>query len=59
MRELTNDELNEVSGGNIPAYLAGASFAWEIGTATGRSINRFNQRFSGVSLGAAIFYLSR
>ena len=55
MRELTENETREVSGGN-PFFggvqIAGAYYA---GFEFGRSINAFNIKHSGMSLGQAFY----
>jgi len=61
MRQLTNQEVIEVSGGfvNIPGGVPGALGAvylgWQIGTRIGSDINTFNESVSGMSLGEAIY----
>ncbi|XOV89780.1 MAG: hypothetical protein ACFHX7_07810 [Pseudomonadota bacterium] len=56
MRDLTEEEIEEVSGGNPVAgaalSIAGAYYA---GEAIGDSINDFNLQVSGMSLGEAIY----
>ena len=54
MRELTKKEIQQVSGGNLPATIGGIALAWDIGTSIGRTINRYNAS-QGRSFGKALF----
>ncbi len=40
--------------GGAPGVISGITAAWAIGSYIGGSINRFNQSFSGMSLGVAL-----
>lgn len=53
MRELSRDELNNVSGGN-GGFLSVVG-AYYTGKAIGQSVNDFNARFS-MPLGRAIYF---
>ena len=54
-RELSQEEVECVSGGGIPGVLGAVYFAFQIGFRTGMSINSFNQSFSGMSFGEALY----
>jgi hypothetical protein len=61
MRQLTNQEVTEVSGGffnipgGVPGVVGGVYLGWQIGSELGAGINAFNQNVSGMSLGEAIY----
>lgn len=61
MRELTQKEVNDVSGGAINLVLAastGIGLAGNLGAGIliGQGINAFNTHVTGMSLGEAIYY---
>jgi bacteriocin-like protein len=59
-RELSDEELASVSGGlSVPGALGGVYLAAQIGWRTGISINSFNQYYSGMSFGEALYYSLR
>lgn len=58
MRTLTNEEVDQVSGGNLTLYTYhGLGFygAWTAGWNIGQSINWFNSNVTGMSLGEAVY----
>lgn len=56
MRELSEEEIKEVSGGNaVAAAVISAVGAFTAGERIGEAINAFNMEVSGMSLGEAIY----
>jgi hypothetical protein len=56
MRELSHEEIASINGGNIAYGALQIAGAYYTGYAFGGSINSYNQRHSGMSLGQAIYY---
>jgi hypothetical protein len=58
MRTLTNEEVEQVSGGNLTMFAYQGlvlSGAWSTGWSIGQSINGFNDRMWGMSFGEAVY----
>jgi hypothetical protein len=58
MRTLTNEEVEQVSGGNLALFswqAYGFYTAWDAGWEIGQAVNDFNQRTWGMSLGDAVY----
>lgn len=59
MRELTQREMDHVSGGNLITWTFWGmelSGAFGLGYSFGEQINEFNQENFGMSLGEAVYY---
>lgn len=55
MRELTNNELEQVSGGNFFYGMIGIVSAFEAGKAFGGYVNDYNRKAYNMSFGEAIY----
>lgn len=56
MRELTNEEISRVSGGNFFYGLVSIVSAYETGKAAGNYVNDFNRSNFNMSFGEALYY---